>query len=172
MTDNSSHTISGVEPGQLDDRSGDSLQSSLRNRDWLAAQLEASSITAIARECGVSRQAVQQWIKRHNLTATPQPTERHPNRPTPQVLRDMYATLGGTVAVAEQLEANPVTVARWCHEAGIELHARGGTGANASDVAHWKQQRDNGATLTAIAAEAGVTVQTIRRRLAALNEVP
>ena len=137
----------------------------LHDRDWLEARLNAGeSVTAIARTCGVSRQAVQQWIRRHGLTHTPPPPIRHHRRPQPPELDRLYRERGSITAVAEHLHVNPATVGRWCREAGITLNDRGRPPLDLP-VDIWRRQRDQGWTITQIAKTAGVSPTTVRRHL-------
>jgi transposase-like protein len=137
----------------------------LHDRDWVADRLNAGdSVSAIARTCGVTRQAVQQWIRRYGLTHTPPPPSRHDRRPQPAELEQLYRDHGSITSVAAHLHVNPATVGRWCHEAGITLNDRGRRPLDLP-VDTWRRQREQGWTIAQIATTAGVSATTVRRHL-------
>ncbi len=96
----------------------------IRNRTWVASQLDAgATVTALAREAGVSRQTAQAWLVRHGLF------ECHGRRkrgaPASR-LRSLYKRHGSLVAVARVLDVAPSTAHRWLIDIGIQLRVPGG----------------------------------------------
>lgn len=44
------------------------INTDYKDRDWLKAKLdEKTPISAIARECGVTKDTIKRWIKKHKL---------------------------------------------------------------------------------------------------------
>src|SRR5215212_5099373 len=94
----------------------------IRNRDWVAAQLDdGATVTAIARDAGVSRQTARTWLARHRLD----PIDRAKTRPTPARLTTLYQRYGSTTRVAAELGVSTDTARRWLIDAGVELAPAG-----------------------------------------------
>jgi transposase-like protein len=135
--------------------------SDIRSRDWAAKQLAAGErVTDIASRAGVSRQTVYTWISRHGLHATP----RAKQRPAGGELLGLYRTHGSAAAVAQVIDVSPDTARRWIIAAGGDL-APAGRRRAPIDVASLRTRRDDGATIAELAAELGVSSETVRRRL-------
>lgn len=98
----------------------------LHDRDTLTEALSRlGSVSAVAREAGVTRQAVQQAIRRHDITFTTPPPARHPERPSDTELARLMQQHRTATAVADVLGVADQTVTRWCTEAGIARPGRG-----------------------------------------------
>jgi hypothetical protein len=132
----------------------------IRNRDWVAALLASqTTITAIAEAAEVSRQTARTWIVRHGLGKEPART-----RPSPARLARLYDRHRATTRVAEDLGVSSDTARRWLIDAGIDL-ASAGRPRVVLDLEVLRVRQQSGETLRALAAEAGVSAQTLRRRL-------
>lgn len=144
-----------VSPGEL-----------ISDRAWVAQRLGAGvSVSAIAKEAGVSRQTAHTWLARHGLRGQPQAKRR----PGPTRLATLYQRHGSIAAVARALDVAPGTAHRWLIDAGVQLAAQRGPRRmrRPGDVARLRRRRAAGATVAELAAEFGVSQSTIRRRLAA-----
>ncbi len=139
----------------------------IRDRAWVARRLEAgATVTAIAKEAGVSAQTAHTWLSRHGLHGQP----RAKSRPTRKQLHTLYRQQGTIAGVAEVLDVAPGTAHRWLVDAGVELAAPGARRRlhRSSDLTLLTRWRAGGATLAELAEQFGVSSETIRRRLAEL----
>lgn len=133
----------------------------IRDRDWFAGRLaDGATMTAIAAEAGVSRQTAHTWRGRHGLDSPNTKT-----RPTPARLQRLYDRYGSSARVATELGVSTDTARRWLIAAGVELAAAGRPAARL-DLDDIRRRRAAGATLTELAADAGVSLETLRRHLA------
>jgi hypothetical protein len=133
----------------------------IRDRDWFAARLaDGATVTGIAAEAGVSRQTAHTWQSRHGLDSPNAKT-----RPTPARLQRLYDRYGSSARVATEIGVSTDTARRWLIAAGVELAPVGRPAAHL-DVDALRSRRAAGATLNELAAEAGVSVETLRRHLA------
>lgn len=136
----------------------------IRDRAWVVSRLDAgATVTAIAKEAGVSRQTAQTWLARHGVRGRPVAKRR----PSATRLRALYAEHGTITAVAQVLDVAPSTAHRWLIDAGARLAAQGPNRRlqRPSDLAELRHRRAAGATLDELAAHFGVSRSTIRRRL-------
>ena len=137
------------------------MDSPIRDRAWVAARLDAGeTVTAIAAAARVSRQTAHTWIKRHGLHGHPQAKPR----PSKRELAALYKRHRSAAKVAEELEVAPGTAHRWLIEAGVALPAPGPP-RRTLDLAAARRRRAAGATYAELAAEFGVSPETIRSRL-------
>lgn len=138
----------------------------IRDRAWVARQLAAdASVTALAKQAGVSRQSAHTWLARHGLHGKPQAKRR----PGPARLRTLYLRHGTVANVAKVLDVAPGTAHRWLIDAGVPLAAQRAPRRlhRPDDLAELHRRRTAGATHAELAAQFGVSPSTIRRRLAA-----
>lgn len=106
----------------------------------------------VASELGCSRQAIEEWVHRHDIET------RSYNPETPAALQDesklksmSLADGMSTYSIAEQLDCAPSTVHDWLHNHGIEtrtvgsqpgeLHHRWKGGVNEYYGDNWERQR-------------------------------
>jgi len=135
---------------------------SIHDRAWVAARLaNGETVTAIARDAGVSRQTAHAWIARHRLSRTPTVKAR----PSRLVLARLYREHRSVAKTAAMLEVSAETARRWLIDAGIDLAQPGRPSVTIDKVAELRRRRAAGATYQALAAEYGVPLETLRRRL-------
>src|SRR5215213_2917694 len=127
---------------------------------YAAAVADGATVTAIAADAGVSRQTAHTWIGRHGLDSPNTKT-----RPTPARLQRLYDRHGSSARVATDLGVSTDTARRWLIAAGVELATAGRPAAHL-DVDDLRRRRAAGATLNELAADAGVSLETLRRHLA------
>lgn len=141
------------------------MASPIEDREWVAQRLnEGGSVTAIADLAGVSRQTAHTWVRRHGLTPNP----RGRQRPSPAQLQADYEEAGSVSELASRYGIPRGTVQMWLRESGADTSAgrqRTGRPAVAIDTDAVSARRERGDTWHAIAADLGVSVQTLRRRL-------
>ncbi|CAN5853019.1 MAG: hypothetical protein ACR2HP_08685 [Ilumatobacteraceae bacterium] len=134
---------------------------SISDREWVASRLGAgATITELAGEAGVSRQTAHTWLARHGMRGLSKAKERPPD----SRLRELYEEHRTINAVAQIIGVATGTAHRWLIDAGVEL-ASPGRAKRELDVAALRARRASGATFNELAADCGVSSETIRRRL-------
>ena len=139
------------------------METRIEDREWCAARLAAGdTVAAIGAAAGVSRQTASAWLKRHGLQATRQPRQRPPRE---QMATD-YERTRSIRRLADEYSISPAVMRTWLFEAGIDpLGTAGRPPAATIDTHVVTERRRQGDTWTAIAADLGVSVDTLRRRM-------
>ena len=91
----------------------------------------------VASELGCGRQAIEEWIHRHDIETRSYNPETPAALQNESKLRSMYLSDGmSTYAIAEQLDCAPSTVHDWLHDHGIETRT---VGSQPGELHHrWK----------------------------------
>lgn len=137
----------------------------IRDRAWVQRRVdEGATVTAIAAEASVSRQTAHTWLRRHGIDLE----KRKPARPERDELARLYYEHGSAAGVARELGVATGTAWRWITAAGIDPQPPGRPDVPL-DVERITRQRRDGASWAAIAAEHGVSVSTLQRRIRAAS---
>ncbi len=142
--------------------SGDDWSKLLTKR-LLAAELNAGRTpTQIAARAGCSENTVRNYLARHGLVRGPE---------APASAAADYGRLGSIASVAELHGVSFATARRWLLGLGIQLkEAHRPTSADI-DVQQASRRYERGESLAGIAADLGVGVNTLKRRLEAAGVV-
>jgi len=154
------------------------------NEEWLREKYwgEKKSSPEIAREVGVTKGTILNWLHRHDIrTRSRGPQEGYSPGDTSQLqdetwLREQYVDEGkSTFEIAEELDLGSQTVTNWLHNHDIEIRDakdRAQTERSSSkdkrlDDAEWlrEQYEDNGLSMSEIARETSVSPPAIKYRL-------
>ena len=142
------------------------MEERIDDRDWCAARLAAGdTVAAIGQAAGVSRQTASSWLKRHGLQANHQPR----SRPEPSQLAADYERTRSMRKLATEYGISSAVMRTWLFEAGVDPVGTGRppVAVNVDDV---RARRAAGETWAAIADELGVSVETLRKRAAAVTD--
>ncbi|HWL44578.1 MAG TPA: hypothetical protein VNQ73_16680 [Ilumatobacter sp.] len=136
----------------------------IEDRDWCEARLAAGdTVAALGTAAGVSRQTANAWLKRHGLQAS---RGQRP-RPAPEQMASDYERTRSMRRLADEYGISPAVMRTWLFEAGIEpLGTAGRPRVATIDPELVVKRRQRGDTWAAIAADLGVSVDTLRRRVA------
>ena len=135
----------------------------IEDRAWVAEQLASgATVTAIARDAGVSRQTAHTWVQRHGLAEPKAGTDR----PTPARLRALYRRHRSVSGVGDELGVTPSTAHRWLIAAGVEVAGRGKPRRARPSHDELRRLRAELGGSRALGEHLGVDGRTIRRWLA------
>ena len=128
----------------------------LTKRRLVAALKSGLTPREMANEAGCSENTVRDQMARHGLLAT---------AGVPSRVGEDYSRLGSITAVAELHGVSFATARRWLLSAGVSLHEAHRPQDREFDLKSAAQRYASGETLAAIASEASVSVNTLKRRL-------
>jgi transposase-like protein len=126
---------------------------------FLAARLKAGRTPReIAGEVGCSENTLRDHLVRHGLLAM--------SRVPKSVVGD-YTRLQSVTAVAELHDVSPTTARRWLHASGVAINAVGRPESATFDLVAASARYERGESLAHLAADVGVGVNTMKRKLEA-----
>lgn len=128
----------------------------LTKRRLVAALKSGRTPREIADEAGCSENTVRDQMARCGLLAT---------KGAPSGIDEDYSKLGSITAVAELHGVSFATARRWLLSTGVKLHEAHRPQDRELDLEKAARRYASGETLAAIAAEADVSINTLKRRL-------
>lgn len=138
------------------------MEARIDDRDWCAQRLGAGdTVAAIGAAAGVSRQTASVWLKRHQLQANHRPRVR----PSVEQMSADYDRTRSIRTLAGEYRISPAVMRTWLFEAGIDPLGTPGRPRIEVDVGLVRERRGRGDTWSQIAADLGIGVDTLRRRV-------
>lgn len=126
---------------------------------FLAAQLKSGRTPrGIADEVGCSENTLRDHLVRHGLLAMSD---------VPKSVVADYTRLQSVMAVAEVHDVSPTTARRWLHASCVAINAVGRPESATFDLIAASARYESGESLADLAADLGVGVNTMKRKLEA-----